>query len=162
MDEYLIQMGQPLFDDPFGITSDFYQPSGELDGFTPYPTDQHSCVDVSFYDERINDAHKSLVDASQDIVNAQSMDDINRAIEYSKQAQADIDYWNHCRTQSECSQTIDNIRTDQIINDCNKALNDLHNTLNSIPQRGYTDYSNDIFVQGMDWDKIAQQTFGNL
>lgn len=151
-----------LTDEQLGFIPDLEQTGVESDGFIPYPTDIHTDVDVSFYDEKIEDSRKSLINASEDIVNAQSTDEIERAIEQGKQAQADIDYWNHCRTQSECNQTIDNIRTDQIINDCNKALNDLHNTLNSIPQSVHTDYSDDIFVQGMDWDKIAQQTFGNL
>lgn len=151
-----------LMDGQFGFMPDLEQMGVESDGFTPYPTDIHTNVDVSFYDEKIEDSQKKIIDASEDIVNAQSMDEIERAIEQSKQAQADIDYWNHCRTQSEYNQTIDNIRTDQIVNECNKALNDLHNTLNSIPQSVHTDYSDDIFVQGMDWDKIAQQTFGNL
>jgi len=131
-------------------------------GYEPLPTDIHTDVDVSFYDDKIDDARENLIDASKEIVNAETMDDINRAIEQGKQAQADIDYWEGCRAQSEYSQTIDNIRTDAIINDCNKALNDLHNTLNNIPQNAHGDYSNDIFVQGMDWDKIAQQTFGGM
>lgn len=151
-----------LMDGQFGFMPDLGLSSVEPYGFAPYPTDIHTDVDVSFYDEQIENSRNSFIDASEDLVNAQGIDEIERAIEQSKQAQADIDYWNHCRTQSEYDQTIDNIKTDQIINECNKALNDLHNTLNGIPQSVHTDYSDDIFVQGMDWDKIAQQTFGNL
>jgi len=161
MNEFLdfMDVGSGLPSEPICTFPNMGQMSADLIGYEPLPTDIHTDVDVSFYDDKIDDARESLIDASKGIVNAQTMDDINRAIEQGKQAQADIDYWEDCRTKSECNQTIDNIRTDAIINSCNKAFNDLHNTLNSIPQNGHGDYTNDIFMQGMDWDKLAQQIF---
>lgn len=94
-----------------------------------YPTDVHTPVDLSFYDGKLDDARAQLIEATKEIENSTDPDKIDNAIRKAEEARSSIRYWEDCRSRLDYDQTIDNIKSDKLINDTNRALNDLHNTL---------------------------------
>lgn len=95
------------------------------------PTDIHTPNDLTFYDDKIEEAQRHLDDAIEDASRATNDKELEDALERQRQAKNDIEYWNGCRSQAEYNQTIENQRTDKIINDVNEALNNLHDVLHN-------------------------------
>lgn len=94
-----------------------------------YPTDVHTPVNLTFYDNEIDKAHSKLIEAEKEIANSDDPDKVKDAIRKAEDAKSSIRYWEDCRRTEDYNQTIDNIKSDKITNDVNKALNDLHETL---------------------------------
>lgn len=95
------------------------------------PTDIHTPNDLTFYDDKIEEAQRKLDDAIEDASRATNARELEDALERQRQAKNDIEYWNGCRSQAEYNQTIEHQRTDKIINDVNEALNNLHDVLHN-------------------------------
>lgn len=131
-----------------------FVPQSGCTGCPNNPTDIHTPVDLKYYDEKVADAQARLVAATKDIENLNDFDQLEDARRRAENAKNDIRYWEDCRTQSSFDQTIDNIKSDKIINDANRAAKELHDTLhhNSMPHP--TDYTNDIMMQMIDWSKV--------
>lgn len=119
-----------------------------------YPTDVNTPVDLKYYDEKVADAQARLVNATKDIANSNDLDQLEDARRRAENAKNDIRYWEDCRNRSNYDQTIDNIKSDKIINDANKAQKELHNTIHHNLQPHPTDYTNDIMMPMIDWSKI--------
>lgn len=95
------------------------------------PTDIHTPNDLTFYDDKIEEAQRSLDKALEDAARMTDNRELEDALERQRQARNDIEYWNRCRSQADYNQTIENQRSDKIINDVNDALNNLHDVLHS-------------------------------
>jgi len=96
------------------------------------PTDVHTPVDLTFYDKELDDAQSKLDEAFRELENCNSVDDMDNAKRRIEDAKKDIEYWERCRRNSSYDQTINNIKSDKLTNDINRALNDLHNTLHHV------------------------------
>lgn len=93
------------------------------------PTDIHTPVDLTYYDNRIKDAQQQLDKALEDAARAKDAKELEDALNRQTQARRSMSFWDTCRTQFKYNQTISNIKSDRIINDANDALNKLHDTL---------------------------------
>lgn len=95
------------------------------------PTDIHTPNDLSFYDDKLQEAQHRLDKALDDATHSTNPNELEDALNRQKQAKNDIEYWNGCRSQADYNQTMEHLKSDKIINDCNKALNNLHNMLHN-------------------------------
>lgn len=95
------------------------------------PTDIHTPNDLTFYDNKIEEAQRSLDKALEDAARATDTRELEDALERQRQARNDIEYWSRCRSQADYNQTIEHQRSDKIINDINDALNNLHDVLHN-------------------------------
>lgn len=97
----------------------------------PLPTDIHTPNDLSFYDGKLQDAQHRLDQALDDATHSTNASELEDALSRQKQAENDIEYWKGCRSQADYNQTIEHLKSDKIINDCNDALNKLHDILHN-------------------------------
>lgn len=100
--------------------------------WSPLPTDTHTEPDLSFYDNQIDDADKQYNEYSEKFLEAEKNNNLKDMEFYqskAKEAQDSKLYWKDCRQSSYFDQTEMNIKTDFLNNQCNKALNELHETL---------------------------------
>lgn len=95
------------------------------------PTDIHTPNDLSFYDDKLQEARHRLDQALDDATHSTNARELEDALSRQKQAEKDIDYWKGCRSQADYNQTIEHLKSDKIINDCNDALNKLHDILHN-------------------------------
>lgn len=93
------------------------------------PTDFHTPTDLSFYDDKLADAQERMNKALEDASHTKNEAELKDAMSRQRQAENDIQYWESYRSQEEYNQTIQHQKSDRIINDCNDALNRLHNIL---------------------------------
>ena len=93
------------------------------------PTDIHTPNDLTFYDEKIEEAQRQLNRALEDATKTTDARALEDALTRQRQAKNDIEYWNRCRSQANYDQTVSHIKSDSIINKANEALNNLHDTL---------------------------------
>lgn len=93
------------------------------------PTDVHTPVDLTFYDNKLEEARTKLEEANRVIENSTDIDAIENARRQANDARNDINYWERCRTNSNYDQAMQNIKDDKMTNDINRAMNDLHDTL---------------------------------
>lgn len=96
-----------------------------------FPTDIHTPNDLSFYDGKLQDAQHRLDQALDDVTHSTNASELEDALSRQKQAENDIEYWKGCRSQADYNQTIEHLKSDKIINDCNDALNKLHDILHT-------------------------------
>lgn len=96
-----------------------------------FPTDIHTPNDLSFYDGKLQDAQHRLDQALDDATHSTNASELEDALNRQKQAENDIEYWKGCRSQADYNQTIEHLKSDKIINDCNDALNKLHDILHN-------------------------------
>lgn len=116
--------GFPVNSQPVMPFADITSDEGHL------PTDIHTPVDLSFYDDKLLDANRRLDRALDDAAHAVNETDLEDAMNRQRQAKNDLDYWEGCRSRAEYNQTVEHQRCDRIINGCNSALNDFHDILN--------------------------------
>lgn len=96
------------------------------------PTDIHTPVDTSFYDDQIADSAKRLEQATRDMSDAHSAAETDEARRAMNQAQRDIDYWNNYKTTVAANQGISNIQHDLLANELNKSLNDFNDVIEKL------------------------------
>ena len=119
-----LPVSTPIVTPSADITPDITPDEGHL------PTDIHTPTDLSFYDDKLLDAQHRLDRALEDASQAKNGTELEDAMNRQRQAQNDIEYWKNCRSQAEYNQTVEHQKFDRIINDGNRALNDLHDILN--------------------------------
>ncbi len=95
------------------------------------PTDIHTPNDLTFYDDKIEEAQRRLDKAIEEATRTTDTMELEDAFERQRQARNDIEYWSGCRSQADYNQTIEHQKSDKIINDLNKALNNLHDVLHN-------------------------------
>lgn len=95
------------------------------------PTDIHTPNDLTFYDDKIEEAQSKLDDVIEDATKTTNARGLEDALERQRQARNDIEYWENCRSREDYNQTIEHQRCDKIINDINDALNNLHDILHN-------------------------------
>ena len=104
-------------------------PSTPSSASSPLPTNIHTPIDVSGFDSKIDDHTNKLTNAMNDLSharNAQEAADASKAID---QAKRDIEFWKNQRAQSAAEQTVRNFKTDALINEGNKAINEFNDIM---------------------------------
>ena len=96
------------------------------------PTDVHTPVDTSFYDDQITASAKRLEQATRDMNDTYSAAETSEARRAMEQAQKDIDYWNNYKATVAVNQGINNIQHDMLANELNKSLNDFNDVIGKL------------------------------
>lgn len=110
----------------FPVTNFSCMPTMSQSGNT---TEVHTSTNLSFYNQKLVDAQSQLDDARRKIANCNDENELQMAIRQAEEARLSLRYWEDCRTLERYNQTMNNLRSDRLINDANKAQSDLHNTL---------------------------------
>lgn len=129
-----MEQAQALTDFFSGLPVQTMNSTSSFDGTTDdghLPTDIHTPNDLTFYDDKIEEAQRKLNDAIEDAARTTDARELEDALERQRLARNDIEYWSGCRSQAEYNQTIEHQKSDRIINDVNEALNNLHDVLHN-------------------------------